>query len=276
MADNTGVILSPSNYAELFSAWDSYPEAVPFAGGTCILYNQEKHLFDLPPEILLLDNIDEMHRISRTKLFLEIGAMVKLSRIIDLGKIVPPVLVRCLNDIAVPQIRNMATIGGNICYPGRLLDCSAALRALDAQFELRTAQTSRWISAVRFFANADSIALNHQELLTRIRIPLDDWNYTAYKKFYGHFKPGRTIVFLVKTQKNILSDIKIICKTNALLRNKDSEGILIGKMLPITRRIAADFVLSWEEYLNGIHSLDEQSRQELVNFIEMNIFNLTE
>ncbi|MCL2043449.1 MAG: FAD binding domain-containing protein [Treponema sp.] len=276
MADNPGIIFSPLNYSELFSEWNRYPEAVLYAGGTGILQYQDRRVFDLPPVILSLDNIVEMRRISRTRLFLEIGGMVKLSQIIDLGKTVPLVLQRCLENIAGPQLRNMATIGGNICFPERCLDCSAALSALDAQFELRTTQTSRWITAPRFFSGSDTIALNHQELLTRIRIPLDNWNYTAYKKFGSYTKPGRTIIFLVKSQKNILNDIKIICKTNALWRNKDSEGILIGKQLPLTRRIAADFVASWEDYLKGIYGMDELSRQELINFIEMNIFNLIE
>jgi CO/xanthine dehydrogenase FAD-binding subunit len=217
-----------------------------------------------------------MHRISRSERYLEIGAMARLSQIIDLGKIVPAALRYCLENIAGPQLRNMATIGGSLCFRGGRLDSSAALTALDAQYELRSAQSSRWISASRFFASPDLSALKSQELLTRIRIPLDDWDYSAYKKFAGQAGYSKVVVFLAKTQKNVLNDIRIVYKTDTLWRNKDSESILAGKHLPLNHRIAADFIKSWESFVSGLHNVDELSRKELINFIEMNINNLSE
>jgi CO/xanthine dehydrogenase FAD-binding subunit len=226
--------------------------------------------------MLSLDRLEEMSRISRTEQFLEIGATVKLSRIVNLGKIVPEILRLCLENISGQQLRNMATIGGNICYPGRRLDSSAALCALDAQFELRTAQAARWISAPRFFSMPANESLNPQELLTRIRVPLDTWHYCEYKKFAGQASRSRVVVFLVKTQKNVLHDIKIVYKTDFIWRNKASESILIGKTLPFSRKIASDFIEHWKDYLRGVHNMSELSRQELVNFIDINIHNLSE
>ena len=275
MADPYNLVLYPESYSEFFSVWSRYPTAIPYAGGTGLIREQGRQVLDLPPTVLSLDRLDEMNRISRSERFLEIGAMVKLSRIIDLGKIVPDVLRCCLESIAGPQLRNMATIGGNICFPGRRLDSTAALNALDAQFELRQTQSTRWISASRFFSMPREDALNPQELLTRIRIPLDNWDCWAYKKFEGQASRSRVVAFLVKTQKSILSDIKIIYKTDLIWRNRDSESILIGKHLPLSRRIAADFVEHWEDFLSSVHNIDELSRQELINFIELNIYNLS-
>ena len=267
------LVFSPASFQEFFSSWSRYPNAVPYAGGTGLIRGQGRQILKLPRVMLSLDRLEELHRISRTERFLEIGAMVKLSQIIDLGKMVPGVLRRCLESIAGPQLRNMATIGGNICFPGWRLDSSATLCALDAQFELRTAQTARWISATRFLAMP---ALGTMELLTRIKVPLDNWDYSAYRKFHGQADRSRAIVFLVKTQKNILQDIKIIYKTDSIWRDKDSESILIGKNLPLSQRIASDFVGHWKDFLSGVQDMDELSRQELVNFIDTNIFNLTE
>jgi len=170
----------------------------------------------------------------------------------------------------------MATIGGSLCFQNRRLDSSAALMALDAQYELRNTQSSRWIPASRFFAAPGLSALKPQELLTRIRIPLDDWDYSAYKKFTGQASRSKVAVFLAKTQKNVLSDIRIVYKTDTLWRNKDSESVLAGKQLPLHHRIAADFIKSWEAFLSGLHNVDELSRKELINFIEININNLSE
>jgi CO/xanthine dehydrogenase FAD-binding subunit len=275
MAEQLNLVFSPAGYSELYNLWNRYPKAVPFAGGTALIREQGKQVLELPSIILSLENIEEMRRISRSERYMEIGAMAKLSKIIDLGKIVPVPLRRCLENIAGPQLRNMATIGGNLCFRGGCLDSSAALMALDAQFELRNAQSSRWVAASRFFPKPGETALHEKELLTRIRVPLEDWDYSIYQKFSGQASKSKVIVFLAKIQKNILNDIRIVYKTSTLWRDKDSESILIGKHLPLHHRVAADFIASWEAYLSGIEYVDELSRKELVNFIETNIAYLS-
>jgi len=276
MADQLNLVFFPSSYSELFNAWSRYPKAVPYAGGTALIRKQGRRILELPSIILSLDKLEEMCRISRSERYMEIGAMAKLSQIIDLGKSVPVVLRCCLENIAGPQLRNMATIGGNLCFYGGRLDSSAVLLALDAQCELRNAQSSRWISASRFFSTPGQTALKPQELLTRIRIPLESWDYSIYKKFAGQSDQSKAAVFLARTQKNTLGDIRIVCKTDVLLRNRESESILTGKHLPLPHRIAADFVESWKAYLCGVQNMDELSRQEFVNFIEINIHHLSE
>ncbi|MCL2128369.1 MAG: FAD binding domain-containing protein [Treponema sp.] len=270
MADQLNLVFFPSSYSELFTAWNRYPKAVPYAGGTALIREQGRQILELPSIILSLDRIEEMNRISRTERYLEIGAMVRLSQIIELGKIVPDILRRCLENIAGLQLRNMATIGGNVCYPGRNQDSSAALTALDAQYELRTAQSSHWIASSRFTSPQP------KELLTRIRVPLDFWDYSAYRKFIGKASRSRVAVFLAKTRKNVLNDIKIVYKDSSIWRDRNGESLLIGKQLPLSQRIAADFVSHWELFLDRNKEIDIKSRKELVNFIEINVNNLAE
>jgi CO/xanthine dehydrogenase FAD-binding subunit len=277
MAAPVSQVFFPATFQELFSAWNRFPGAVPYAGGTGLIRGQGRQILELPPIILSLDRLEELQRISRSERYLEIGAMVKLNDIIRLGKIVPEALKACLENIAGPQLRNIATIGGNVCYPARRLDSSAALIALDAQFELRSAQSSsRWISASRFSSLPGPTALNSQELLTRVRVPLDQWNYSVYKKFSGPGRYGGVVVFLVKSQKNLLTDIRVVYKTGVIIRDKNSEAILIGKRLPLSRRVAMEFIEAWETFLSGIQDAHELSKKELLNFIELNVYNLTE
>jgi CO/xanthine dehydrogenase FAD-binding subunit len=277
MAAPLNQVFFPSLFQELFNAWSRFPQAVPYAGGTGLIRGQGQEILELPPIILSLDKLEELQRITRTERYLEIGAMVKLNQIIRLGKIVPEAFTRCLEQIAGPQLRNIATIGGNICYSENRLDTSAPLVALDAQYELRSAQSSRWISASRFSSLPGPPAIKPQELLTRIRVPLDHWDYVIYKKFSGSLEGNsKALVFMMKTQKNILTALRIVYKTGAILRDKNSEAILTGKRLPLNRRIAAEFVETWEHFLSGIQDLDELSKKELLNCIEMNIYNLSE
>ncbi|MDR2942476.1 MAG: FAD binding domain-containing protein [Treponema sp.] len=270
-------IFFPTSFNELFSVWNQNPSAQPYAGGTVLLWKQSKTIIDLPPVIICLDNMQELQNITRTEHYLEIGSMVKLNKIIKLGKIVPEVLCDCIENIGGVQLRNVATIGGNICCTARLLDIPAPLVALDAQYEFRGAQSSRWVSAVRFHSEEDIDTLEKKEILTRIRLPLNRWDYSMYKKFFSEdIYDHKTVTFLAKAQKNILSDIKIVCKGDTIVRNKNAEGILIGCHLPLYRKTAADFVENWKEFLANNEEIDEFSKYEIINCIEINVYNLTE
>jgi CO/xanthine dehydrogenase FAD-binding subunit len=269
-------VIIPASFQELFAAWDRFPDAVLYAGGTNLIGKQEKHMLYLPPVFLCLDKIEELHRITRTEQYLEIGSMVKLNSLLKLGKIVPEVLCSCLKNIAGVQLRNIATIGGNICSTSRLHDLPAPLTALDAQYEFRNESATRWVSAARFHSEKYT-TLEKQELLTRIRLPLHQWDYAVYKKFfYEDHNNGENLVFLAKTQKNFLSDIRVIYKGNEIFRNKEGEDILNGKYLPLSRKTANDFLISWLEYLAKRSEISEFSKNSLLNSIEKYILDLSE
>jgi len=267
----------PESYQELFAAWSRFPHAVPFAGGSDLIRKQGKNIINLPEVILCLDNLEELSRITRTEHYLEIGAMVKLNRIIKLGKIVPEILRTCAENIAGVQVRNIATAGGNICSTSHMYDLSAPLTALDAQYELRNFGSARWVSAARFHSTEKHSDLQNQELLTRIRLPLHQWDYSVYKKFYrDDLFNSEVLVFLAKAQKNILTDIRVVYKTTKILRNRNSEDILNGKILPLHRKTTLDFIENWKIFLENKTDVSEFSKNALINNIEQNVFLLSE
>ncbi|MDR2181161.1 MAG: FAD binding domain-containing protein, partial [Treponema sp.] len=186
-------VLRPFSLNELFILWERYPDAAPYGGGTGICGTE------LPDNILLLEGIEELGRITRTERYLELGAMVRLSEIIALGKnaqrnaMISDALTLPLLHTAVPAVRNLATIGGCVISGG---DALAAMTALDARYELRGARQARWISAARFAVLGSALA--RHELLTRIRIPLEQWDYTIPYKF----EEG-TLLILIRNQKNL-------------------------------------------------------------------------
>jgi CO/xanthine dehydrogenase FAD-binding subunit len=267
----------PVSFHELFSAWNRFPEAIPYAGGSDIIRKQEKNIINLPKAILCLDKLEEMHSITRTEHYLEIGAMVKLNSLINLGKIVPQILRTCVENLAGVQLRNIATVGGNICSKSHLYDLSAPLTALDAQYELRDAHNTRWVLAPRFHSREEHSVLRNHELLTRIRLPLHPWDYSIYKKFYrDDLFNSEALVFLARAQKNILTDIRVVYKTNKILRNKNSEDMLNGKILPINRKMAIEFIENWKNFLENRDDVSKFSKNALLNNIEENVFILSE
>jgi CO/xanthine dehydrogenase FAD-binding subunit len=235
--------------------------------------------------------MEELCKIRRSERYLEIGAMVKLSQIINLGKIVPEALRDCISHIADPQLRNLATIGGNICNPSRRLDASAPMIILDAQYELRTAQSARWISASSFPSLPGPPVLAPQEILTRVRVPLEPWTYTWYHKFNtsDSNRPGGLIILIVRIQKNVLSNIRVIYSDRIILRDKNSETMLAGKHLPLDRKDTRVFVDRWKTYMSAFQGIEnsvfsgtganfnpELVKTQILNFIESTLMYISD
>jgi len=271
-------VIIPVNFQELFSAWSRFPDAVCYAGGTNIIGRQENNVLNLPPAFLCLDKIPELQNITRTEHYIEIGSMVRLNKLINLGKVVPEVLRVCLENIGGVQLRNIATIGGNICTLSSFTtDIPAPLIALDAQYELRNANNSRWVSAARFHSSVEKTAMENQELLTRIRLPLHQWDYAVYKKIIVEsYLNNAALIFLAKTHKNILSEIRVVYKTRSIVRNKLCEDILNGKLLPLSKKTADDFIENWKEFMRLKRDERDITKNTLINCIQENVYNLSE
>ncbi|MDR2518750.1 MAG: FAD binding domain-containing protein [Spirochaetaceae bacterium] len=280
MDDPRNQLFFPAAFQELFQHWEKAPDAVPFAGGTQLLRQCGAWAQNIPRNVLSLHRLEDLHRVTRNERYLEIGAMVTLNEIINLGKIVPEVFIRCLSEIGGIQIRNLATIGGNICAKPFRLDTAAPLAALDAHCELRTASGVRWIPAARFFSAAEERPPGPQELLTRVRVPLEQWDYSLYKKFRNppHDSGGAVMVFMLRSQKNVLTDIRLVFSGSSILRDRNSETLLIGKALPLERRDVHSFVEQWERAMLPAGSLEIQDflRERIINFIETNLLTLTD
>lgn len=269
-------IFFPSSLPELFSTWARCPDSCLFAGGTETAFGKASKLIDLPGNIISIEKIQELHKITRTERYLEIGSMVRLNDLLRLGKIVPKILRDTITQIANPPLRNGATIGGNICYAKQKLNTHAPLSALDAMYELRTASSSRWIAASRFDIKDDPTSnLNTQEMLTRIRIPLDNWDYTIFRKFEGRPPENGVIVFIAKAQKNIISDVRLVFAGLSIIRNRSFEAILSGQQLPLNRKTAEGFVSLWETYLSDLPYPNGLLAAKMSNFIRAAIEDLT-
>lgn len=105
-------------------------EGWPVAGGMDS-YDWFKDRIKRPKAVIDLNGIAELHGIKETPDGLEIGPLTKLSEVInnDVIKSKYGLLAHAAHRVASPQIRNMGTIGGNICQNARCwyfrfgLDC---------------------------------------------------------------------------------------------------------------------------------------------------------
>jgi 4-hydroxybenzoyl-CoA reductase subunit beta len=188
------------------------------AGGTDLLPSMRQKLFE-PEHVLDLRRIDELRGIRETELGVEIGALTTL-REVELSQLLKnqySVLTEAASAVASPVLRNMGTIGGNICLDTRCLwynqslawrkscgycikkdgdlchvapggskcwavfsgDTPAALLCLNAQVEIASASDTRRIRLHDFYTGeGDNYRkLQANELLTRIILPGNSAGY---------------------------------------------------------------------------------------------------
>jgi len=98
----------------------SWGDAELLAGGTDLL-GRMKDYVSSPKRVVNIKDLPGMHAISRENGGLRIGALVTLDRIADASDLRQnyPALAQAVIEAASPQIRNMATIGGNLCQRPR-------------------------------------------------------------------------------------------------------------------------------------------------------------
>lgn len=121
---------APTTLREALEIRAEHPEAVPVAGGTDLMVELNARR-SRSAALLDLSRIDELRGWGRDNGRVYVGAGVTFARIErELGEFVP--LVEAASSVASPQIRNRATIGGNLATASPAGDSIPVLAAYDA------------------------------------------------------------------------------------------------------------------------------------------------
>ncbi len=156
--------------------------AMILAGGTDLI-NQMK-VRQVDPEFLLnIKNIKELEYLKRNG-GLQIGALTTITAIRESEAIKKGYisLYEATEWFGTPQIRNMATVGGNICRSSPSSDMVAPLMALDALLKLAGPKGERTVPIEEFTVGVGENILD-REILTEIIIPEQEKSSgTAFKK----------------------------------------------------------------------------------------------
>lgn len=93
-----------------------------------------------------------------------------------------PALGWAVDQVGGPQIRNIGTIGGNVCNGVTSADSAALLFTLNAVLELTGPKGTREIPVAEFYTGPGRTLREHAEILTAIKIIREN-----YQGFYGHY-----------------------------------------------------------------------------------------
>jgi carbon-monoxide dehydrogenase medium subunit len=162
------------------------------AGGTDILVEMHNN-WSAPELIVDIKKIDELKKIDfNRKKGLAIGATAICFDIINDRNIKKyyPLLADAASRIGSYQLRNRATIGGNLCTASPCADMGCALLALDASVELGSASGTREVKLKDYFTGPKKTQLRPDEVLLRIFVPVKSANAISgmrkLKRIKGH------------------------------------------------------------------------------------------
>lgn len=169
MSDVT--FLSPTSWPEALEARAEHPEAVAVAGGTDVLV--ELNFDRLHPSALLdLTRVEELRAWGRENGQVRIGSGLTYHQMIEQLASELPALSMAARSVGSPPIRNRGTIGGNLGSASPAGDCHPPLMASRAVIEVASTRASRSIPIDEFFLSPKHSALERDELISAIWIPV--------------------------------------------------------------------------------------------------------
>jgi xanthine dehydrogenase FAD-binding subunit len=214
--------------------------ATLLAGGTDLLPRWARGLLDPPATVVDLKRIVGLEGIEQRGGEVRIAACTVLNDIHSdaIIRAAAPVLAEAAGRIACPQIRNRATVGGNLCNASPAADTAIPLILLDAVLELASATSDgpevRDVPVAEFFKGPGSTVLAPGEILTCIRFkPLPAGAFAAWDKFGT--RPAMEIAvasvgIMLMFDDGIVGDARVGFGSVAPvpLRGRRTEAALIG------------------------------------------------
>jgi len=232
--------LKPTTMEEALSLLVQYKgKAKIVAGGTDVMV-WLKTKWEAPEVLISLKHIRELNHISENGSF-SIGSVTTLAAIQKHPAIRKefPVLIDAVNNIGSVQIRNVGTIGGNICNAAPSADTGVALLTLGAKVKIVAANGGRTVSLEDFFLGPNKTVLTSEEIVSNFTIPRPQpnsggayWKHTRRKALQLPLV-GIGVTLSFEDDLATCKDAKIALGVAAPtpMRAKEAENVLRSKQI---------------------------------------------
>ena len=265
-------LFRPHSLEEALSQRADYGrDALPIAGGQSLLVMLRNKLID--PKVLLdLEPLGELRSLQPRADGISIGAMTTFFDLISSADVhkASPILAEAAAKVGSTAIRNLGTIGGNLCHNEPGADLPPALLALNASVELRSRKDTRKVPLTEFFQGYFETAVEADEILSRVDIPtLPQGACGAYIKHSispEDLAIAGVAVVLVPDGKNPVSARELRIGLGGVspvpLRALKAEAALNGRALTDDAiRAAAEIAASEAEPMSDPHSSADYRRK---------------
>jgi len=165
-------VVSPKTLDEALSILKREGDGFILGGGTDIIIKIKER--QIKPRVLIdLSRIDEIHFIREEEEFLRIGSMTSIEEILNSNVIrnYANPLYEAAKVFGSVQIRNLATIGGNIVNASPVADTVPPLYVLSARLKLMSPKGEREVSIEDFSTGPGESIIERDEILKEIYFP---------------------------------------------------------------------------------------------------------
>jgi len=225
------------------------------SGGTDLLVSMRQKKIT-PSYVVNIKGIPKLDYIHYSqKEGLRIGALATLHSI-AISRVIGErfgLLRTACHKIGTPQVRNMGTIGGNICNGGPSQDSIPSLLVLGATLKVVSLERERIVPIDEFFICPFQTTLNRSELLTEIQIPTPPPGSAGCYQWLNKLNEvdetlvGVAVLMTADSTGNVCRDIKIgLCSVAPTpIRATRAERMLRGqkiesKAIELAARVAAE------------------------------------
>ena len=230
-------------------------DAKVVAGATAVTIMLRSRLI-APRALVSLARVPGLRDIREEQGHLVLGALVT-HREVELSPVVRrlvPVLAETFATVANVRVRNAATVGGVVAEADYASDPPTAFVALDAEIDARGPKGTRRIPAGEFFRGFYETALEPDELVTAVRVPVPAPSLRGvYEKFVTRSSEDRPcvgVMALVRLQDGTCADLRVAlgAATETPRRYGDLEARGLGTALgmDIVNEIAAGYAARTE------------------------------
>ena len=226
----------PESVAEVTELLGRFGESAKvYAGGTELLLAMKEGLVQYE-RLINVKNIRGLNDITAQNGTITMGALCTHHQLESSAALRDklPALVQLEQNVANVRVRQVGTIGGNLCFAEPHADPGTLLMALGATMVAEKSSSKREIAAAEFFVDAYETSLAEDEMLTAIRVPTPTVNSrSAYLKFGYLERPSVGVAIAFNLDGGRIADVKIavgcagpaprrVAEAEALLENKSS------------------------------------------------------
>jgi len=258
LGTHIGEILRPTTWSEAVELYEASPNALPVAGATDLLLDLSRTPDAEGSGATLLDlwGLPDCSQITISDDDVVVGCGVTHNQIIgspNLDSALDVLRMACL-EIGSPQLRNRATVVGNIVTASPANDTISALVALNASVLIESVGGEREVPIRKFFTGFRQTILAQSELVRSIRIPrwnpqtVGTWfkigNRTAQAISVVH--AGIVLEFDEATSLITKADVAIGSVSETISVSKSLSEYLVGKDLDAETSAAAARIVASE------------------------------
>ncbi len=212
-------------------------QAFPLAGGTDLLPKLQKGQVS-GSGVVNLKHVPELAGLGMERTSLRIGALTTVSSLLANKEVSTyfPALAGAARALGTPQIRNLATVGGNLCNASPAADLAVVLLAYEGRFKLAGPGGARTLAAQDFFIGPGQTALTQGEILTAVEIDIPPLHSRSAFLKHGLRKSHEIALVNAAVQLTLESGTDKIAATRIALgavaptplRVRTAEAVLVG------------------------------------------------